>query len=71
VRDSGTGIPEADRALVLKRFHRSDRSRHVPGSGLGLNLVAAIVRLHGFHLHMSDAGPGLAIEMRCWESGSG
>ena len=66
VRDNGPGIPEAERALVLKRFHRGDRSRHVPGNGLGLNLVAAIVRLHGFHLRMDDAGPGLVIQVRCW-----
>ena len=66
VRDSGPGIPPQEREMVLKRFHRGDRSRHVPGSGLGLNLVSAIIRLHGFHLHMMDAGPGLAIEMRCW-----
>ena len=66
VQDNGPGIPEAERALVLKRFHRGDRSRHVPGSGLGLNLVAAIVRLHGFYLTMDDAGPGLVIQVRCW-----
>jgi signal transduction histidine kinase len=66
VQDSGPGIAPRERALVLKRFHRGDRSRHVAGSGLGLNLVAAILRLHGYHLHMADASPGLAIEMRCW-----
>jgi signal transduction histidine kinase len=65
VRDNGPGIRESERSQVVKRFHRSDRSRHVPGSGLGLNLVAAILRLHGFHLHMADAAPGLIIEMRC------
>jgi signal transduction histidine kinase len=66
VHDTGPGIPEADRTLVLKRFHRGDRSRQVPGSGLGLNLVAAIVRLHGFHLRLDDAGPGLVVQVRCW-----
>jgi signal transduction histidine kinase len=71
VRDSGPGIPESERALVLKRFHRGDRSRHVPGSGLGLNLVAAIARLHGFHLHMDDAAPGLVMQMRCWAEAQG
>jgi signal transduction histidine kinase len=66
VRDSGPGIPAAEREAVLKRFHRGDRSRHVAGHGLGLSLVAAIVRLHLFHLHMADGEPGLQIEMRCW-----
>jgi len=70
VRDSGPGIPVAERAAVLKRFHRGDRSRHVAGHGLGLSLVAAIVRLHMFHLHIADAAPGLLIEMRGWPATS-
>ena len=68
VRDTGPGIPPAERQAVLKRFHRGDRSRHVAGHGLGLSLVAAIVRLHLFHLHMEDAAPGLLIELRSWPS---
>jgi signal transduction histidine kinase len=68
VRDTGPGIPAAERATVLKRFYRGDRSRHVAGHGLGLSLVAAIVRLHLFHLHMADAAPGLLIEVRCWSA---
>jgi signal transduction histidine kinase len=64
VRDSGPGIAEAERALVLKRFYRADRSRHVAGHGLGLSLVAAIVRLHLFELTLHDAAPGLLIEIR-------
>ncbi len=67
VRDTGPGIPESERSAVLKRFHRGDRSRHVPGSGLGLNLVAAILRLHGFQLRMRDGRPGLEIEVCCWQ----
>jgi signal transduction histidine kinase len=66
VRDTGPGIPAAERDTVVKRFHRGDRSRHVAGHGLGLSLVAAIVRLHLFQLHMADAAPGLRIEMRSW-----
>ena len=44
------GIGAAERNAVWKRFYRSDRSRHAPGMGLGLSLVAAIVKLHGFRL---------------------
>jgi signal transduction histidine kinase len=29
------------------------------GSGLGLNLVAAVARLHGGSLRLEDNGPGL------------
>ncbi len=46
VSDSGPGIPLEDREAVLRRFHRAEASRHTPGSGLGLALVAAIARLH-------------------------
>ena len=48
------------------RVDRADRSRHVPGYGLGLSLVSAILRVHLFHLHMGDGGPGLVAEVRTW-----
>jgi len=64
VADTGPGIPEEERANVLKRFYRLDASRCTPGSGLGLSLVAAVARLHGARLTLADAGPGLAVEMR-------
>jgi signal transduction histidine kinase len=50
VKDTGSGISEMERDAVLKRFYRSDKLRNSPGFGLGLNLVAAIVKLHGFRL---------------------
>jgi hypothetical protein len=40
------GIPANERAAVLQRFYRAERNRPIPGSGLGLSVVAAIVRLH-------------------------
>jgi signal transduction histidine kinase len=64
VADSGPGIPATDRARVLDRFVRLDASRSTPGSGLGLSLVAAIVRLHGAKLELEDNEPGLKIAMR-------
>jgi signal transduction histidine kinase len=66
VQDSGPGIPEEERSAAMQRFHRADRSRHVPGYGLGLSLVSAILRLHLFHLHMGDGAPGLVAEVRTW-----
>ena len=64
VSDQGPGIPEAERELVLKRFYRSDRSRRSEGSGLGLALVAAVARLHGFDLSIGGEAPGCYVEIR-------
>lgn len=63
VADRGPGIPEADRARVLERFVRLEESRSKPGNGLGLSLVAGIVRLHSGSLLLVDNGPGLKVEI--------
>lgn len=61
ISDNGHGIPEADRERVFGRFVRLDKSRHHPGSGLGLALVAAIATMHGFSIVLEDNGPGLRV----------
>ncbi len=61
VTDDGPGIPEAERAHVLQRLYRLDRSRHTAGNGLGLSLVEAVAKLHGATLALEDAGPGLRV----------
>ncbi len=55
VSDTGPGIAEDQRKSVLQRFYRGTDTRNVPGSGLGLSLVDAVVRLHDFGLVL-DAG---------------
>ena len=62
VKDTGPGVPEAEREAVVKRFYRSDKSRNTEGLGLGLSLVAAIVKLHGFRFTIA-AGPGCTTEI--------
>jgi signal transduction histidine kinase len=64
VSDTGCGISEQEREAVLRRFYRSDKIRNTPGVGLGLNLVAAIVKLHGFRLAIHP-GPGGRMEITC------
>jgi signal transduction histidine kinase len=59
VSDRGPGIAPEDHATALKRFGRLDKSRTLPGTGLGLSLVAAIARLHGGRLRLGDNSPGL------------
>lgn len=65
VQDNGPGVPEGERTAVLQRFYRAERDRLTPGSGLGLSIVAAIVRLHRFRLELQDAGPGLRVFIDC------
>ena len=62
--DNGPGIPPEERANVLQRFYRLERSRTHPGNGLGLALVAAIVELHGARLELEDNAPGLRVAIR-------
>jgi signal transduction histidine kinase len=64
VSDTGPGIPEAERGMALRRFHRLEKCRHTPGSGLGLSLVVAVARLHGLHLAIEDASPGCRVTLR-------
>jgi signal transduction histidine kinase len=64
VTDTGPGINDQEREAVLRRFYRSDKIRSTPGVGLGLNLVAAIVKLHGFRLAIHP-GPGCRLEVIC------
>ena len=63
VSDTGSGIPEAERARVLDRFVRLESSRSTPGSGLGLSLVAAVAKLHGANLTLDDNDPGLRVRL--------
>jgi signal transduction histidine kinase len=66
VIDSGPGVAECERESVLQRFYRSPRDERAPGSGLGLSIVAAVVRLHEFRLTLGDADPGLRVAIDCW-----
>jgi PAS domain S-box-containing protein len=64
VSDSGPGISERERDVVTRRFYRSDKTRNIKGLGLGLSLVAAIIKMHEFSLRIST-GPCCTIEIAC------
>jgi signal transduction histidine kinase len=79
VSDTGPGIPPAERTTVFTRFYRSAHTASVRNTGQGLNaglglgLVAAVVRLHDFALHIGDAAhgksagnSGTVITVDCW-----
>jgi signal transduction histidine kinase len=65
VTDDGPGIPEHDRERVFARFVRLDAARALNdgGAGLGLAIVAELVRRHGGTIRLSDASPGLRAEV--------
>jgi signal transduction histidine kinase len=56
IDDDGPGVPEPDRARVMGRGTRLDES--VPGSGLGLNIVKAVVEAYGGELNLSNSAHG-------------
>lgn len=58
VRDTGTGIDAGDLPRVFDRFYRADRSRSMPGNGLGLSFAAAIARAHGGEI-TAESRPGM------------
>jgi two-component system sensor histidine kinase MprB len=65
VRDRGPGIDVEDREYVWDRFWRSPASRGLPGSGLGLSIVADTVARHGGEVSIGDGpGGGALVTMR-------
>jgi signal transduction histidine kinase len=64
ISDDGPGIPAADRERVFARFTRLDDARADDGgAGLGLAIVAELLRRQGGTIELSDAGPGLRAEV--------
>jgi two-component system OmpR family sensor kinase len=66
VRDSGAGIPPAERERVFERFYRLDssRSRRTGGAGLGLAISREIIQLFKGTIRVADTPPpGTTIEV--------
>jgi signal transduction histidine kinase len=63
VRDNGPGIPVAEVGKVTQRFYRLDKSRSLPGNGLGLSIVGATASMHGGTLTLEDGQPGLIVRI--------
>ncbi|WP_282795934.1 HAMP domain-containing sensor histidine kinase [Streptomyces sp. CC224B] len=65
VRDHGPGIPADELPHVFDRFWRSPSARSLPGSGLGLSIVARAVRQAGGEVSLGPApGPGTVVTVR-------
>ena len=56
IRDYGTGIPEDELPLVVKKFYKG--SSKARGSGIGLAVCDEIVQMHGGTLILENAPDG-------------
>jgi signal transduction histidine kinase len=56
IDDDGPGVPVSDRVRVLRRGIRLDES--IPGSGLGLNIVKAVVEAYGGEMDLASSVQG-------------
>ncbi len=66
VRDTGIGISEDRQTEIFERFHRieSERTSQVPGTGLGLAVVAELVKANGGRIEVvSTPGVGSAFSV--------
>lgn len=61
VRDHGPGLDESDIPHLFDRFYRAVGSRSLPGSGLGLSIVASVASVHGGSVFARNAVDGGAV----------
>lgn len=58
IRDSGIGFPPQQISRVGQRFFRADNARTLPGTGLGMSIVRAIVDRHHGRLELNNRPEG-------------
>ena len=65
VADTGPGIPVSESAYIWEELYRGEAARGVPGSGLGLALVKAIISRHQGEIALrSRTGEGTVFTVR-------
>lgn len=65
VADTGMGISDEETQHVWEELYRGQEAQAVPGSGLGLSLVRAIVEQHGGQIELrSRPGHGTVVSLR-------
>jgi two-component system OmpR family sensor kinase len=64
ITDEGPGIRPEDRAHVWEELYRGHGVQHIPGSGLGLAMVKAIIERHGGTVKLkSQVGEGTTVSL--------
>jgi two-component system OmpR family sensor kinase len=65
VADAGLGVPAADLPQLFNRYHRGSNVTGIPGTGVGLYLVRAVVDMHGGEIEVqSEEGKGSTFTVR-------
>lgn len=70
VDDEGPGIAESDLPHVFDRFYRSEESRAMPGSGLGLSIVRQVADRHSGAVR-AGRSPANGARLQLWIPGAG
>jgi signal transduction histidine kinase len=71
VADSGTGVPDAEKANIFERFYRlgNEETRSTKGTGLGLYIVKHLADAHGWSIRLNDRpGGGSSFEITITQS---
>ncbi|MBL8701906.1 MAG: PAS domain S-box protein [Alphaproteobacteria bacterium] len=55
IRDHGVGVPAEELPKLFTRFFRARTAMGIPGTGVGLHLVAELVGLHGGRIDVTSA----------------
>jgi PAS domain S-box-containing protein len=70
VEDEGPGVPPELRERIFESFVRGSNAEGVPGSGIGLSLVARFAELHGGSAWVEDReGGGASFRVRLADGG--
>ncbi len=65
VKDFGLGINEENLSRIFKDFYRSDRVSHIPGTGLGLSVTSAFLKVLNCKINVaSEVGAGAEFVIR-------
>lgn len=66
IADHGVGVPDDEQAMLFTPFYRTSRTRHLPGTGLGLHISKRLAERHGGRLWLetsSSAGSVFALTL--------